>query len=152
MSALLYFIGIISLIELGIIIYLYISNWRKRVRIEVIENNIERIANERAKALSIETIEKARKEAVEKSKSVITGKVLEQMAPYLPGFNHDPRDARFIGSPIDYVVFDGLNTGEVKSIHFVEIKSGKSKLSSREESVKKAVERKEVYFETINLS
>ena len=33
----------------------------------------------------------------------------EQMAPLLPGFAYLPADARFLGDPIDYVIFDGYS-------------------------------------------
>ena len=42
-----------------------------------------------------------RKDAVKKSKAVVAGKVTEQIAPFLPEFKYNPKDARFIGSPID---------------------------------------------------
>ncbi|AFZ71106.1 holliday junction resolvase-like protein [Caldisphaera lagunensis DSM 15908] len=149
MSILIYALISIILIELIVILYLYISNWRKSVKIDSIKSNIENLANEKAKVIAMESIEKARKEAVQQSKAVITGKVYEQFAPYLPNFKHNPKEARFIGSPIDYIVFDGIENNDVKAIYFVEIKSGKSNLTNREESIKKAVEKKAVYFETI---
>ena len=67
------------------------------------------------------------------------GKMTEHMVPYLPGFGFNPTDARFIGSPIDLVVFDGLSDGDVKRIVFVEIKTGVSTLSTRERVVRDAI-------------
>ena len=77
--------------------------------------------------------------AVEQSRAVTRGKVTEQIVPYLPEFRFDPKDARFIGSPIDLVVFDGLSEGEVKSVVFVEVKTGRSALTSRERRVRDAI-------------
>ena len=51
-------------------------------------------------------ISASRKDAVERSRYVLTGKVWEQVAPYLPNFKHNPSDIRFLGSPVDFVVFD----------------------------------------------
>jgi hypothetical protein len=34
----------------------------------------------------------------------------ENGAPWMPGFPYEPRDASFLGKPVDYVVFDGLRT------------------------------------------
>ena len=51
------------------------------------------------------------KDAVKKSKAVVAGKVAEQIVPFLPEFKYNPKDARFIGSPIDFIVFDGLDGG-----------------------------------------
>jgi len=42
-----------------------------------------------------------RKDAVKKSRAAIAGKVTEQIAPFLLEFKYNPKDARFIGSPID---------------------------------------------------
>jgi predicted Holliday junction resolvase-like endonuclease len=67
------------------------------------------------------------------------GKMTEHMVPYLPGFRFNPSDARFIGSPIDFLVFDGLGDDEVRKIVFVEIKTGTSNLSTRERSVRNAI-------------
>ena len=35
------------------------------------------------------------------------GMVTEHIAPYLPGFDLDPKDVRFLGSPIDLIAFKG---------------------------------------------
>lgn len=80
-----------------------------------------------------------RKDAIDKSSSVTMGKMTEHMIPYLPGFGFNPSDARFIGSPIDLIVFDGLGNDEVKKIVFVEIKTGASTLSTRERLVRDAI-------------
>ena len=56
---------------------------------------------------------------MEKSKAVIAGKVTERIIPYLPEFRYNPKDARFIGSPIDLIVFDGLDEGDLRKIVFV---------------------------------
>ena len=52
------------------------------------------------------------KEAVAQSRAVLGGRFTEQMAPYLPEFRYDPTEARFIGGPIDFIVFPGLSSGE----------------------------------------
>ena len=81
-----------------------------------------------------------RQEAIQKSQAVTVGKVTEHFVPYLPGFAYNPKDARFLGSPIDFVVFDGLNDGEVKGVVFVEVKTGTSALSTRERRIRDAVQ------------
>src|ERR1700694_630246 len=53
-----------------------------------------------------------REDAVQRSLAVTTGKVHEQLIPYLPDFGYNPKDARFLGSPVDLVVFDGLAQGQ----------------------------------------
>jgi len=81
----------------------------------------------------------ARRDAVRRSASVTTGKVFEQLVPWLPDFDFNPRDARFLGSPVDFVVFDGLDDGEVRRIVFVEVKTGGAGLSTRERRVRDAI-------------
>ena len=44
-----------------------------------------------------------RRDTLGKSRAVLKGKIAEQLAPLLPGFDYNPADARFIGSPIDYI-------------------------------------------------
>jgi predicted Holliday junction resolvase-like endonuclease len=81
-----------------------------------------------------------RQDAIAKSQSVVMGKYSEHLAPYMGHFEFDPRDARFIGSPIDLVVFDGISgEGEVRAVVFLEIKTGDSNLSTRQRRVRDAV-------------
>lgn len=83
-----------------------------------------------------------RQDAVQRSQAVTTGKIVEHLVPYLPNFNYNPKDARFIGSPIDFIVFDGLNDDEddqLNAIVFVEIKTGMSVLTRRERMVRDAI-------------
>ena len=86
------------------------------------------------------------KKAIEKSRRVIKGKISEQIAPLISFENYDIKasDARFIGSPIDYIVFKGLSENNPKEIVFVEIKSEKSKLNEIQKKIKKLVENKKV--------
>lgn len=83
----------------------------------------------------------ARAQAVTQSRSVVSGKVQEHLAPLFPEFlgEFDPREARFIGSPIDYVVFNGIDDGECEVV-LVEIKTGRSQLSQRERRARRAAE------------
>lgn len=80
-----------------------------------------------------------RRDAVQRSLAVTTGKVVEQLIPWMPDFRFNPRDARFLGSPVDFVVFDGLTDGRVRRVVFVEVKTGDSGLTSRERRVRDAI-------------
>lgn len=94
-------------------------------------------------------LEASRKQAVKQSRAVLGGKFTEQMAPYLPEFNYDPTEARFIGNPIDFVVFPGLATGNPKEIIIMEIKSGSSQLTSSERKIQNLVENGMIRWEVI---
>ena len=123
------------------------SSWRER--------ELEKASVERATLLfekwKREAEEKIRRDAIQRSKAVVLGKVTEHLMPFLPSFKYNPKDARFLGTPVDLVVFDGLDEGEIRKIVFVEVKTGKSTLSKREREVKKAVENGLVYYEVLTL-
>lgn len=85
-----------------------------------------------------------RLDAVQRSQAVTAGKVYEQLVPYLPGFPFNPKDVRFLGTPVDLVVFDGLSEGAVRRIVFVEVKTSGSDLSARERRVRDAVNARRV--------
>jgi predicted Holliday junction resolvase-like endonuclease len=92
-----------------------------------------------------------RREAIEKSRAVILGKVSEHLMPFFPDFGHNPKDARFIGTPVDFVVFDGLDDGEVRRVTFVEVKTGSSALSSRERQIRDVIKQRLVKWEELRL-
>src|SRR3989442_152481 len=85
-----------------------------------------------------------RRVTLQRSLAVTAGKVFEQLVPYLPDFPYNPKDVRFLGSPVDFVVFEGLNDGDVKRVVFVEVKPGASDLSPRERRVRDAVRNAQV--------
>ena len=85
-----------------------------------------------------------RADAVRRSAAVVSGKVTEHLAPYMAEFPYDPRDARFLGTPVDLIVFDGMNGDQLREIVFLEIKSRAGELSARERSVRDAVRERRV--------
>jgi predicted Holliday junction resolvase-like endonuclease len=92
-----------------------------------------------------------REDAIKQSEVVIRAKVTEHLMPYFPDFRYNPKDVRFIGSPIDLIVFDGLAEGELKRVAFIEVKTGKDPdLSVREKHVKKCIDNRAVTFEIIH--
>jgi len=100
----------------------------------------------------IENRKKAVHNGINKSRAVLGGKFPEQMVPYLPEFKYDPTEARFIGSPIDLIVFPGLSQGEPREIVIVEIKTGGSQLSTVENKIRALVESGMVRWELIQRS
>lgn len=88
-----------------------------------------------------------RKDAIKRSKAVIGGQVAEQIAPLLPDFPSPLADARFIGKPVDFIAFPGLEESDkVKEILLIEVKTGNSALSEREKEVRRAVEEGRVKY------
>lgn len=93
-----------------------------------------------------------RLDAVQRSQAVTVGKVYEQLVPYLPGFPFNPKDARFLGSPVDFVVFDGLDDGRVRRIVFLEVKTAASALSGRERRVRDVIQAGRVEWSELRAS
>ncbi len=87
----------------------------------------------------IETEVAIRQDAIGRSQAVIIGKVTEHLAPYMPVFPYNPKDARFVGSPIDFIVFDGADDDCIREIVFLEVKSGNSSLNPRQRKIRDAV-------------
>jgi len=93
-----------------------------------------------------------REDAVQRSQAVTVGKVHEQVVPYLPEFRYNPKDARFLGTPVDLVVFDGLADGQLRRIVFLEVKTGASDLTNRERQVRDVVEAREVEWAELRVA
>jgi len=142
LSASLIIIAIIGAIVLSFLAAYYLT----RFGFEIKFANWQKTAEKKWQ----EEREKAKKEAIAQSRSVLGGKFVEQIAPYLPEFKYDPTEARFIGNPIDLIVFPGLSTGEPREIVIVEIKSGKNpRLSPSEAKIRQLVEDGMVRWELI---
>ena len=80
-----------------------------------------------------------RKDAIMRSQAVILGKVSEQVAPYHSLFPYNPKDVRFIGSPVDMIVFDGASEKDVRKVVFLEVKTGNSSLTTRQRRIRDAI-------------
>ncbi len=69
------------------------------------------------------------------------GKIVEKIAPSLPGFPVNSADCRSLFEPIDYIVFRGLSTaGHVEAIYFVDVKSGNARLNTTQKQIRQIVE------------
>jgi predicted Holliday junction resolvase-like endonuclease len=93
-----------------------------------------------------------RENAVQRSLAVTAAKVHEQLVPYLPEFGFNPKDARFLGSPVDLVIFDGLAAGDVKRVVFLEVKTGGAPLTTRERQVRDVIDAREVVWAELRLN
>lgn len=93
--------------------------------------------------------EATRQDAINKSQAIMMGKALEHLIPYFPSFHWNPKDARFLGSPTDLIVFDGLSAGKLQQIVFVEIKTNTSQLSERERQIRDIINNGRVKWEEL---
>jgi predicted Holliday junction resolvase-like endonuclease len=105
--------------------HLGMSQGRKQEQAEWETHKIEEIVRTRLKA----------------SRAVLGGLISEQMAPLLPGFPFDPGDCRFIGKPVDFLVFKGMNEKNISEVIFLEVKSGVSKaLNDQEKRLRETIQ------------
>jgi predicted Holliday junction resolvase-like endonuclease len=95
-------------------------------------------------------LEKNKKLTTEKAtittRSVNIGKNLEKILPLMEDFKWQLPDCRFLGDPIDLLTFNGLSVNNINSISFIEVKSGKARLSKHQKLVKEAVEDNRVKY------
>jgi hypothetical protein len=92
------------------------------------------------------------KARIKTSRAVLGGQFSEQLAPFLPDFPYSPGDCRFIGKPIDLLVFRGMGDKEISEVIFVEVKSGKARaLSTQEKKLREAVQAGRVSWEQYNV-
>jgi|TARA_Y100000310_G_C20144877_1_gene561973 predicted Holliday junction resolvase-like endonuclease len=140
-TTLLIIVILVTAVFLTLLAY-FITRWR-------FENKFRQWQESELKLWQVER-ERGRREAVSQSRAVLGGKFTEQLAPYLPEFKYDPTEARFIGSPIDLIVFPGLASGNPQEIVIIEIKSGKSRqLTPQERKIRQLIEDGMVRWELI---
>lgn len=110
------------------------------------EAKIIKLVGERAKE-----IRAARLDSADTQRSVIKGKVNENMAPILPGWKWNVADARFYGSPVDFCIFKGLSEDNITEVIFVDVKSGKAQMSPRQKQIKKCLEAGKISWDTFRI-
>lgn len=134
----------IALVALAVLaVYLFIKNREWKIKFE-----------QRVKGFLESREEMIRKDAISRSARTLSGKTLEKLVPFLEKFNHDPHDVRWIGDPIDLIVFDGYSASErrdVRKVTFVEVKSGESDLHPGQRKIREAIEKKKVGWEEFRI-
>ena len=146
---------VVSLL-LGIIIgsavtYYVLQKIQQRKTVREYETHIQVLKEQHQQALK-----DARNRSLDGSRAVIKGKIAEQLAPILPNFKYLPSDARFIGDPIDYVIFNGYtdikdNGGNENDLEVVilDVKTGQANLSKLQQAIAKAINAGRVRFEVV---
>jgi predicted Holliday junction resolvase-like endonuclease len=95
--------------------------------------------------------DRLRKDAVTRSMGVNLGRITEHLVPFSVHLNQfNPRDIRFIGSPIDLIIFDGITEKkDLINIYMVEVKTGGGNLSHRQKAIKDAIEKHRVQWHPV---
>lgn len=134
---------------IALLVY-FLMNWRVRHRIAMVEAEFRRMWAEQEGDI--------RKDAAQRSRYVLKGKIAEHMVPMFPDvFKYNPSDARFIGSPIDYLIFDGYTSAKDEAsdspitVILADVKTGDARLNRTERMIQQAVEAGRVRWETIRV-
>jgi predicted Holliday junction resolvase-like endonuclease len=125
------------------------------------KTSLEEVFEEKFKALfeqwKIENEKTVREDALTRSRLVLKGKIAEQLAPLFKFFGHNPSDARFIGDPVDYVIFENYTKvkerveDEPITIILADVKTGKAELTYEQKRIKEGIEKGLVKFKTIRV-
>jgi predicted Holliday junction resolvase-like endonuclease len=103
--------------------------------------------------LELDFVKNKRHEAEQtaaRSRIALVAKIAEHFAPLLGGFNYNFKDCRHVGELFDFLVFDGLEEGEIRNVVFLEVKSRRSGTrvtNPRERLLKQAIEEGRVRYE-----
>jgi len=106
---------------------------------------------EELKRLFKESEKIIRAKSVSSSRRSLVGKFIERFIPFLRNTPYQPSDMHFLGQPVDYIVFQGLHEDKIERVIFVEVKTGDSKLTKREKSLKEAIDKRRVSWKQINV-
>lgn len=131
---------ILVLVLFVVITYLWFKNREWRIKFE-----------QRIKEWLEKEEERIRQDAIMRSARTLSGKTLEKLVPFLDKFPHDPHDIRWLGDPIDLVIFDGQSSENPEQIVFCEVKSGESKLTKIQNKIKELVEKRKVKWEEFRI-
>jgi predicted Holliday junction resolvase-like endonuclease len=81
-----------------------------------------------------------------KSSEVRLGHIAETLAPFLDQFDFEPEQCSFLGKPIDYISFGD------EEVTFIEVKSGKSQLNTKQRHIRDQIKAKLVNWKEIRIS
>lgn len=110
------------------------------------------------KAAHLLELKKSSNQSVSSSRAVLKGKIAEQFAPIFPQFDYLPSDSKFLGDPIDYVVFNGysefkeglVDASQIEVV-LIDIKSGNARLTKGQQAIAQAIKQGRIRFETIHV-
>ena len=117
------------------------------------ERKQELDAKEKELLLNLSDLEKKLEEETENRKKVVSqkkssevrlGSIAETLAPFLDQFEFD-RKLHLLGKPIDYISFGD------DEITFIEVKSGKSQLNSKQRYIRDQIKAKLVSWKEIRI-
>jgi predicted Holliday junction resolvase-like endonuclease len=128
-----------------IILYFYFKSEVRKWKINF-ENRVADELEKREKGI--------REDAIKRSTSVRVGKEIERLVPFFAEFQYNPRDIRWLGDPVDFVIFNGYSeakdVGDLNKLNEIvicEIKTGKSRASKYERRIKELIEDRRIKWD-----
>lgn len=153
--------GIIILIALVVLIIKEYYSYNKfslaKTLAEEQAQNKKLIEHSEHLTKQIEHLEQDLKVSTENNKKILSqkkssetrlGQIGEHLVPFLEGCSYDPKQMHFLGNPIDYLIFD-LDQGELV---FLEVKTGNSKASKRQRTIKNIIKSGNVFYEELRIN
>ena len=103
-------------------------------------------------------IKEAQKRSNNMQRNVLKGQIGEQFTPFITDFPYNPSDCRFMGEPIDYIIFQNLHEcadGNVPiedvQLIIAEVKTGNARLNQRQKIIKQVIENGQVSFKELRI-
>jgi predicted Holliday junction resolvase-like endonuclease len=99
-------------------------------------------------------LSQVKKEALRRQKPILGGLFSEQIATLLPDFPKDLKasEARFVGKPIDFLFFKGMDEQNITEVIFLEVKTGRSSLNGVERQLRDAIRDRKVTWREYRIS
>ncbi len=96
----------------------------------------------------VATLTRDLQESTTRKRSLATtyGRITEQFAPFMAAYPFDPKDFRFIGSPIDGIQFTP------DAIYVIEMKAAGGRVTKEQARIRELVENGQVYWHEFRVS
>lgn len=118
---------------------------QKKIELDTREKDLIKKLVELETKLTEETEARKKITSQKKSSEVRLGNIAETLAPFLDQFEFDPENCTFLGKPIDYISFGD------DEITFIEVKSGKSQLNSKQRHIRDQIKANLVSWKEIRI-
>jgi predicted Holliday junction resolvase-like endonuclease len=93
----------------------------------------------------------ARKDSNKRQRATVKGQITELLAPWSLTTVNSVSELSFLGNPIDFIGFKGLDSDEDVEIKLIEVKSGRSKLNNNQRRIRDAVEAKRIEWVEVRI-
>ena len=119
--------------------------WFKSKQVKILNKELLDVIQEHDQLICDEQTKYRDLLSKKKQSEIRVGQISEHFAPLLDQFKYDRKQARFLASPIDFIIF------EEEEIIFMEVKTGSSQLNANQRRIKKQVEDKKVRWEVMRI-